>query len=264
MIDGLDRYACLDSSLHRWDPRCKFVGLITLMFAFSFVQDLRLLPAMLAVTSGLYAASRMPLAFLLTRLRTPAVFVVVVATLLPFISGTTVIARIGPLILRQEGTVAMALIVVKFISILTISLVLFGTAPFLTTIKALQALGLPPILGDMTLLAYRYLYEIGNDLETMERAMGLRGFRARRFSSHTLDVLASLAGTMLVRSYEQSERVYKAMTLRGYGHSPRPRAQFHRMVCIRAHFRDWAGLAGVFLVAASFVAMEIWLRGLGG
>ena len=258
MLDGLDRYAHLGSPLHHWDPRCKLVGLITLMFAFSFVQDPQLLPAMLAVTSGLYAVSRMPLAFLLTRLRTPGIFVVVVAILLPFLSGTTVITRIGPLSLRQEGTVAMALIVAKFISILTISLVLFGTAPFLTTIKTLRALGLPPILGDMTLLAYRYLYEIGNDLKTMERAMGLRGFRARRPSSRVLDILASLAGTMLVRSYEQSERIYKAMTLRGYGHSPRPRDQF------QARPRDWVGLACVCLVAAGFVAMEIWLRGSGG
>lgn len=258
MIDGLDKYARLGSSLHRWDPRCKLVGLIILMFAFSFVQDLRLLPAMLAVTFGLYAVSRMPLAFLLTRLHTPGIFVVVVAILLPFLSGTTVIARIGPLSLRQEGTLAMSLIVVKFISILTISLVLFGTAPFLTTIKALRALGLAPILADMILLAYRYLYEIGNDLNTMERAMGLRGFRARLPSRRVLDVLASLAGTMLVRTYEQSERVYKAMILRGYGHSPRPRDQF------QAHPRDWAGLACVFLVAAGFVAMEIWLRGSGG
>ena len=258
MIDWLDRHAQAASPLHRWDPRYKLVGLTILMFAFSSVQDLRLLPAMLAVTSGLYAASRIPLAFLLTRLRAPGFFIAIVAILLPFLSGTTVIARIGPLILWKEGTLAMGLIVAKFISILTISLVLFGTAPFLTTIKALRALGLSPILGDMTLLAYRYLYEIGNDLKTMEMAMGLRGFRARRPSSRVLGVLASLAGTMLVRSYEQSELVYKAMTLRGYGHSPRPREQF------QAHPRDWVGLAGVLLVAAGFVAAEIWLRGLGG
>jgi cobalt/nickel transport system permease protein len=258
LIDGLDKYAHLGSPLHHWDPRCKLVGLIILMFAFSFVQDLQLLPAMLAVTSGLYAVSRMPLAFLLTRLRTPGIFVVVMAILLPFLSGTTVIAQIGPLSLRQEGTLAMSLIVAKFTLILTISLVLFGTAPFLTTIKALRALGLAPILADMILLTYRYLYEVGNDFNTMERAMGLRGFRARRLSNRVLDVLASLAGTMLVRTYEQSERVYKAMILRGYGHSPRPRDQF------QAHPRDWVGLACVCLVAAGFVAMEIWLRGSGG
>jgi cobalt/nickel transport system permease protein len=258
LIDGLDKYARLGSSLHRWDPRCKLVGLIILMFAFSFVQDLQLLPAMLAVTSGLYAVSRMPLAFLLTRLRTPGIFVVVVAILLPFLSGTTVIARIGPLSLRQEGTLAMSLIVAKFTSILTISLVLFGTAPFLTTIKAMRALGLPATLTDMTLLSYRYLHEIGDDLETMEKAMGLRGFRVRRLSGRALGVLASLAGTLLVHSYEQSERVYKAMVLRGYGRAARPRDEFE------ARPRDAALLGGVLLIAAGFAAAEIFLRGFGG
>jgi energy-coupling factor transporter transmembrane protein EcfT len=44
----------------------------------------------------------------------------------------------------------------------------------------MRALGLPAVLADMTLLSYRYIYEIGDDLEAMETAMGLRGFRARR------------------------------------------------------------------------------------
>ncbi|MEL6936120.1 MAG: energy-coupling factor transporter transmembrane component T, partial [Cyanobacteria bacterium J06607_17] len=37
--------------------------------------------------------------------------------------------------------------------------------------------------------------------------------------------LAAVTGTLLVRSYEQSERVYKAMRLRGYGNSRRPSSQ---------------------------------------
>lgn len=257
MIDGLDTYALLGSPLHGWDARYKLLGLLGLMFAFSFVQDLRLLPAMLAVTLGLYAASRLPLAFLLSRLRAPGFFIVAVAAWLPFMSGTTVIAQLGPVSLRQEGTLAMALIVAKFTAILTLGLVLFGTAPFLTTIKALRALGVGPILADMSLLAYRYLYEIGHDLAMLERAAGLRGFRAR-LGRRSLDALASLAGTLLVHSYEQSERVYKAMILRGYGHAPRPREQF------QAQARDRAGLVGALLTAAAFVAVEAWLRRAGG
>jgi cobalt/nickel transport system permease protein len=196
----------------------------------------------------------MPLSFLLTRLRTPGFFVAIVALLLPFLSGATIIAHIGPLTLRQEGVLALILIVVKFTSILTISLVLFGTAPFLTTIKAMRALGLPPILADMTLLAYRYLYEIGDDLEAMKTAMGLRGFRAHRLSGRILGALASLAGSVLVRSYEQSERVYKAMVLRGYGHAPRSREE------VEAYPRDAVALGGILLVAAGFVVVEILLR----
>ncbi len=255
---GLDEHAHLDSPLHRWEPRCRLVGLVTLIFAFSFVQDWRLLPAMLAVTLALYAVSRLPFSYLLARLRAPGFFLLLVAVLLPFLSGSTVILRIGPLALRQEGCLDLILIVVKFVSILTTGLVLFGSAPFVTTVKAMRALGLPSTLADMTLFSYRYLYEIGDDLETMETAMGLRGFRARRPSGRALSVLASLAGSILVRSYEQSERIYKAMVLRGYGRAPRPRDEF------QTRPRDAVALGGVLLVAAGFVAAEILLWGYGG
>ena len=181
-----------------------------------------------------------------------------VAVLLPFFSGQTVLLRIGPLALRQEGCLELLLIATRFLSILTTGLILFGSAPFLTTIKALRALGLPPILADMTLFSYRYIYEIGDDLETMETAMGLRGFRVRRFDGRSLGVLASLAGSILVRSYEQSERIYKAMVLRGYGRPVRSPDGF------QVRPQDVAGLVVILIVAAGFVAAEIFLRRFGG
>lgn len=88
--------------------------------------------------------------------------------------------------------------------------------------------------------------------------MGLRGFRARRPSGRTIGVLASLAGSVLVRSYEQSERVYKAMVLRGYGRAPRLRDDF------QTRPGDVIGLGCALLVAGGFVAAEIILRGFGG
>ena len=254
---GLEAFAHLDSPFHRWAPRHKLVGLTALIFAFSFVRDLRLLPAMLAVTLVLYAVSRLPLSFLLARLRYPGFFLLALALLLPFLSGQTVILRLGPLALRQEGCLDLLLIVVKFVSILTLSLVLFGSAPFLSTIKAMQELGLPSILADMTLLSYRYLYEVGDDLHKMETAMGLRGFRARRPNRRTLGVLASLAGSLLVRSYERSERVYKAMVLRGFGARVRPALRSRDRA--QAHVRDYLALGGALLVAASFLAAQILL-----
>jgi len=252
---GLDEYAHLDSPLHRWEPRSRFVGLMALIFAFSFVQDLRLLPVMLAVTAALYVLSRLPVSFLLTRLRAPGFFLLFVAIMLAFFSGPTVLVRIGPLALRQEGCLELLPILTKFVSILTVGLVLFGTAPFLTTIKAMRALGLPAILADMTLFSYRYIYEIGDDLQTMQTATGLRGFRARRPNGRTLGVLASLTGSILVRSYERSDRIYKAMILRGYGRAPHRRDEFQAKPC------DVIASGGVLLVAAGFVVAELILRG---
>lgn len=251
---GLEDYAYLDSPLHRWEPRHKLVGLTLLMFSFSFVQNLSLLPAMLAVTLALYTASRLPWAFLRTRLRYPGFFILIMAVLLPLFSGHTVIVRLGPLALRQEGCLDLLLLVVKFFSILTLSLALFGTAPFLTTIKAIRALGLSPLLADMMLLSYRYLFEIGDDLGRMQTAMGLRGFHAQRLDRRTLNTLASLAGSMLVRSYERSERIYQAMVLRGYG---QPNHQATQRREFQAQARDRLALVAAALLAAAFVTAEI-------
>ncbi|MEJ2734860.1 MAG: cobalt ECF transporter T component CbiQ [Anaerolineae bacterium] len=252
---AVDAYAHLDSPLHRWEPRVKLVGLMALIFAFSFVRQLPLLPAMLLVTAALYAASHLPLSYLLTRLRYPGSFLLIMAVVLPFLSGSTVLFQIGPLALRLEGSLELLRILVKFVCILTIGLVLFGSGPFLSAIKAMRALGLPPILADMTLLAYRYLFEIGGDLSRMQTAMRLRGFKAHYLSGRGLAVLASLAGSILVRSYERSDRVYHAMMLRGYGQVPRGASDE-----FQTRPSDLIFAAAILLVAIGFVTAEILLR----
>lgn len=217
---ALDRYARLDSPIHRWEQPSKFVALMTLIFAFSGVRALWLLPPMLAVTAVLLGLSRLPLRFWLSRLRYPGVFIGTVVLLLPFAVGETVLVEVGGIALRQEGCAAALLLAVRFVCILTVGLVLFGTAPFLQSLKALRALGLPGTIVDMALLAYRYLESIGDILAAMQRALRLRGWRGDRFSRRNLKLLAALAGGLLVRSYEQSQRVYQAMILRGYGSRP--------------------------------------------
>ncbi len=248
---AIDEYSNLDSPLHRWDPRCKLIGLMVLIFAFSFVKDLRMLLAMVVVTATIYILSGLPVSFMLQRIRYPSLFLLAIVLILPFISGQTIIMSIGPLDMRQEGLFAVLLIAIRFLSILTIGLVLFGTAPFLTSIKAMRALGLPAILADMVLLSFRYLHEIGSDLQKMQISMKLRGFHRHRFSLRSLHIPAWLSGSILVRSYERSEWVYKAMILRGYGHAPHLRSEF------QAHARDIVTLTAFLLLAAGFVAGDI-------
>jgi len=248
---GIDEYTNLDSPFHRWEPRYKLISLMTLIFAFSFVRDLRMLAAMVAVTVAFYIVSKLPASFLLRRLRYPSFFLLAIVLTLPFLSGQTVIMSIGPLDLRQEGLLAVLLIATRFLSILTIGLVLFGTTPFLTNLKAVRALGLPGIMADMALLAFRYLQEIGQDLRRMQTSMRLRGFRKRRFSIHGLRIFAWLSGSILVHSYDRSEWVYKAMVLRGYGHAPHPRGEF------QARPRDVITLCVILAIAAGFISGDI-------
>lgn len=250
MQNHLDAHAQGTSLLHRWDVRYKLVALLTLMFAFAAVRKLWLLPPMLLVTGILYASARLPLRFLLSRLRYPGPFLLAVVLLLPFSSGQTVLLSLGPLTLRYEGTLAALLIVCRFTSIITLGVVLFGTAPMLHTIRAMQSLGLPSILTDMLLFFWRYLHDIASNLDRMQTAMRLRGFRANKVNRRTLATLAALIGTLLIRSYAQSERIYQAMRLRGYGAAPPAREH------CRATPRDRLTLVMVVLLAFSFVLAD--------
>lgn len=216
---ALDEYAHLNSPIHRWYPQYKLIGLLALMFGFAGIEDVRLLPVILSLTAILYLLSRLPLSFLLTRLRYPGIFLLGIIALLPFFSGETIIWQWGLISLRQEGILAVVLIVCRFLAILITGLVLFGSSSFLNLIKGMRSLGLSPILADMMLLSYRYLFELADQLNTMKRATQLRGFQPTKFSRRTLQVYAALAGSLLVRSYQQSEEIYKAMKLRGYGAS---------------------------------------------
>jgi cobalt/nickel transport system permease protein len=214
---------------------------------------------MLLVVAIFYGVSRLPLGFLLNRLRYPGLFIAAVVILLPLTAGETVIWRWGWLSLRLEGLEAMGLVVCRFLSILTLGFILLGTTPFLKLIRAMRALRMPAILADMTLLSYRYLFEVADTLTTMQKAMGLRGFGQQqgwlRLRTKTLKQLASLTGSLLIRSYERSERVYKAMRLRGYGQLPQRLTD-----CQPMDFWSIA-LTGITLtIAISFFVAEIGLQ----
>ena len=256
---SLDRYAKLNSPVHRWEQRSKLVALMALIFAFAFVDQVILLPFMMVVTVLLYLASKLPLSFLLNRLRYPGLFIVIVILLVPFAAGETVLVQLGPFALKQEGLEAVLLIATRFLCILTITLVLFGTAPLMTSIKAMRSLRLPNVIVDMMLLAYRYLEEFGDTRTTMQRAMQVRGFKGDRFSFRTVNVLAGLAGSLLVRSYNRSERVYQAMRLRGYGRSLSSKDQGFTNDLSQANRTSRVAFWLTLFVASGFIAAEIFL-----
>jgi cobalt/nickel transport system permease protein len=269
----LDEYAYLDSPIHRWQPQCKLMGLGVLIGAIAFVDDLRLLPLVIALVLGLYGLSNLPGTYWRSRIRYPGYFLLGIVGLLPFVSGPTVLWQGGIVTVYQEGCLSLLLIAGRFLAIMTLSLILFGTAPFLTLIKAMRSLGIPPVLTDMMLLSYRYLYDMAGNLTRMQQSMRLRGFgsgshqagrqgRSLPFipNGSTLMTLSALIGSLLVRSYEQSERVYKAMHLRGYGArsaAPVPWTQTADRASI-------LGLGLCCLTAASLLGLQIIWTGIPG
>lgn len=250
---GIDEYTDLDSPFHRWDPRYKIIGLITLVFAFSFIRDLRMLLAVAVATIAIYGISRLPAGFIVKRFRYPSFFLLAIVLSLPFLSGEHVLMSLGPIALRQEGLLATILIATRFSCILIVGMILLGTTPLLTNIKAVRTLGIPDIMADMALLAFRYLQEIGRDLRNMQTSMRLRGFKERRFSPRGLKTLAWLSGSLLIYSYERSESIYKAMVLRGYGQAPPRKSEF------QPNKKDALILVAIILAAAGFIIGDLML-----
>ena len=166
------------SIIHRWAARPKLLSLLALMFAIAMVRQLILLPWVFVVVGGLYLWSQLPLSYLARRLPYPGLFIVAMVGLLPWVSGETVLWQWSFLALRLEGVQVASLIAGRFLAILTTGFILLGTTPFLTLLEVMRSLGIPPLLTDMTLLTYRYLFDIANQLATMRQAMQLRGLRA--------------------------------------------------------------------------------------
>ena len=213
-----DVYIPGESPIHRWAPRPKLLSLLAFMFAVSLVQHLSLIPWILAMVLLMYGCSRLPLTYLLRRLLYPGLFIVAMIGLLPWMSGNTVIWQWQWFALRLEGLQTAALIAGRFLAIVSTGFILLGTTPFLDILKVLRSLGLPTLLMDMTLLTYRYLYDIATQLATMHQAMRLRGYGVLdQTVRRQWGWLVALFGSLLLRSYERSQRVYKAMYLRGYG-----------------------------------------------
>lgn len=237
--------------LSRWDPRFRIVALLVLAFAISSVGSPRPLPLAVAIVAVFVALSGVAPRRLLARLRYPSLVVLALVAMLPFLTGTTPAGTIGPLTLTAEGLEASLLVAVRFYCIVTLALVLLGAAPLLVNIRALRALGVPDIIADMALLTVRHIEVHREDMRHMRNAMRLRGHDPARLSWRNLRTLSWLTGSLLLRSHERSDRVYKAMRLRGYGCEDHVSAEF------RAGPRDVAALAACCGAAALLAGLGL-------
>ena len=101
-----------------------------------------------------------------------------------------------------------------------VALLLAFTTPFHDLIDALRALRLPRIMVSIISFMYRYLAVLTDEARRMNRAKAARSavVTGRAGGSHPLagGVTGSMVGSLFLRSYERSERIYAAMLARGF------------------------------------------------
>lgn len=113
------------------------------------------------------------------------------------------------------GAAAAGLVALRVIALGALAIALLGDLPVERTCVALARLGVPVALTHVALLAHRYAAGFGEDLTRIRWALAARGFRPRT-DLETSRVLATVTGSLLLRSLHRTERVEQAMRCRGY------------------------------------------------
>ena len=211
----IDRFADMKSPIHVWDPRVKIPALLIMAFTMGLLRDIRVAAMGLGFSIGLVAISRIPMSFILRRLRWVFVFLVPFIIVMPLTVPGRDIWRYSFLSASYEGLLLAALIFLKAIAIVLLIFPMFGAAPFHTSMKAFQRLRVPAKFVQIILFTYRCIFIFLEEIRRMSNAAKTRGFEAKtRWQSFR--TLGNFIGVLLVRSFERTERLYNAMISRGY------------------------------------------------
>lgn len=209
MHPDIDRFAHVSSPIQRWDPRVKISTMLVLIFTIAVINKFSLLIASFLLAFIIIAISHIPWGFIFKRLMPVSIF------LFPFFIIMPLRHSPGGVYFSLAGLRLAAFIYMKAITIVVLVIGMMGTTPFNDSMKALEYLKVPPVFVQMVLFSYRYLFVFFLEIGRMNTAMKARNFE-KKFDMHTIKTVGNFVGTLLVRSFERTERIYQAMLSRGY------------------------------------------------
>lgn len=202
------------SVVHGLAPHVKIVALFVFVGAAvttpaPAVWSFGVLAAVLATAVGL---AELPVGFFLRRLAIETPFVIL-ALAMPLV-GMGPYLEVAGLELSVPGLWGAWNVVAKATLSVGASVVLAATTEVSEILAGFDRLRAPRILTAIAGFMVRYLEVIVAEIGRVRTAVAARlGDRTRLGEARTL---ASVSGTMFVRSYERGERVHQAMVARGY------------------------------------------------
>lgn len=140
----------------------------------------------------------------------------------------------------------VAVLVESWLSVLASGLLVM-TTPFPTLLSALRALGVPRVLTAIISFMYRYLFVLVDEAIRLQTARQARSAGSGGTLLWRVRVLGGMIGSLFIRSYERSERIYAAMLSRGYD------GQIHTLNALQWRCQDsWATVVwgGVMILIA--------------
>ena len=170
---------------------------------------------------------------------------------------------IGPLTLTisGEGLEQFATIALKSWVSVQAALLLAFTTPFHDLVDGLRQLHLPRIMVAIISFMYRYLAVLSEEATRMSRARASRSAQPDGKGGGSIvwraRVTGSMVGSLFLRSYERSERIYAAMQARGF------EGEFRHLHSRALRPVEYAWLALILLLCAAFtVVVRVWVPAL--
>ncbi|MGC8775394.1 MAG: energy-coupling factor transporter transmembrane component T [Chlorobaculum sp.] len=111
------------------------------------------------------------------------------------------------------GMISASVIVLKTVVTLAALLSFMAVMPFHRFGMALRSLHVPEVFVTQLLLVYRYSFLLAEEAEMMQKARDLRSFGGRGKGPV---VTAKLIGSLLIRTTARAQRIYMAMSARGF------------------------------------------------
>jgi len=250
MLDQLHHNHAHGAVLDRVDPRLRIVVALSLSVVVALADRFAVLGAALAAVLVAFVLSGQSPA-VLRRLLPLNVVMLVLLVMLPMTTAGLAVLEIGPVTFSREGCLLAAALAIKGNTIVLALLSLLGTLDAVTLGHAMSHLRLPDKLTRLMLFTVRYLDVLHREYRRLRWAMKVRAFRPG-MNRHTYRSLGYLAGMLLVRSFDRSERIVAAMKCRGFA------GRFY--VLHHFHFTryDWP-FAAVSIVVVLLLVWGQWL-----
>ena len=168
---------------------------------------------------------------------------------------------LGPLRLTVSGEGLRIFTTIALKSWLSVqaALLLTFTTPFHDLLDALRELRLPRIMVAIIGFMYRYLAVLGDEAQRLMRARAARSAVVEGGSgggslAWRARVTGSMVGSLFLRSYERSERIYEAMLARGF------EGTFRHMGARAIRTQEWVAIATVIVALVVYeAAAHLWL-----
>lgn len=204
-----------NSPIHKLDARIKVVTALIFSLMVAVSEKEVLLLSALFFSISLVAICRLNIRKVFLRLLVVNGFVFLLWLVLPVTTPGKTLFSLGPLNVTREGITYCLFITMKCNAILLACIGLLATSSVFTLVHAFRHLYVPDKMVHLFFFFFRYVHVVHLEYIKLRNALKVRCFRPRT-SLHSYRTYGYLLGVLLLKSYDRSERIYKAMICRGF------------------------------------------------